>query len=160
MKKLVLLFLIAVVFSSCKKLTEFTVSDTAEFTIPSTSSLGVPVNNSVSVATSSNTEFKANGGDIKNVKEIRLIKLLLTTVQPSAQTFSFLNSIHIFISADDLPETEIAYLENIPSDVGNSIDLVTTGAVLDDYIKPGFLNREILPNENPVSLYQINDYTD
>jgi hypothetical protein len=26
--------------------------------------------------------------------------------------------------------------------------------------KPGFLNREILPNENPVSLYQINDYTD
>jgi hypothetical protein len=27
-------------------------------------------------------------------------------------------------------------------------------------LKPGFLNREILPNENPVSLYQINDYTD
>jgi hypothetical protein len=27
-------------------------------------------------------------------------------------------------------------------------------------LKPVFLNREILPNENPVSLYQINDYTD
>jgi hypothetical protein len=28
------------------------------------------------------------------------------------------------------------------------------------FLKPGFLNRKILPNENPVSLYQISDYTD
>jgi SH3-like domain-containing protein len=34
------------------------------------------------------------------------------------------------------------------------------GSVFIDDLKPGFLNREILPNENPVSLYQINDYTD
>jgi predicted DNA-binding transcriptional regulator YafY len=37
---------------------------------------------------------------------------------------------------------------------------VVTAQELAEKFKPGFLNREILPNENPVSLYQINDYTD
>jgi len=121
-------------FSSCKKLTEFSVSDSAEFTVPATTALGVPINNTTSVSTSSNLEFKTNGADAKNVKEIRLSNLKLTIVDPPSEDFSFLNSIHIYIQADGMPETEIAYLDNISSSTGSVLDLVTTGAVLDDYI--------------------------
>ena len=133
---LFLLFLIPVSLSSCKKITEFRIKDSSEFTVPKTASLGVPLFiDTMSVSTSSAFEFKSNGTDTKHIKNIRLDQLRLTITNPSGQTFSFLESIHLYIYAEGLPEVEIAYLDNIPNTVGNTIDLVTTGAELDEYIK-------------------------
>jgi hypothetical protein len=39
-------------------------------------------------------------------------------------------------------------------------DLSKIFATRVDFFKPGFLNREILPNENTFSFYKIMDYTD
>lgn len=128
-----LLLLISILFSSCKKITEFKVRDSSEFTIPGA---GVPLFvDTMSVSTSSNYEFQTNGTDPKHIKDIRLSELKLTITNPSTQTFRFLKSIHLYMYADGLPEVEIAYIDDIPNTVGSSIDLNTTGAELDEYIK-------------------------
>ena len=124
-----------ILFAGCKKISEFRVSDSANITIPQTVSVGTPFAATTPVTTSTSYELEAQGGDIKHVKEIKLEKLTMTITDPPAKTFGFLNSIHISILADGLPEKEIAYLDNISSSVGNSIELITNGEVLDEYIK-------------------------
>ena len=129
-------FLLALfLLPGCRKLGEFKIKDSSEFTIPGTTPLGIFVPTPMEVASSSSYEFKNNGTETKHVKEVRLDQMTLTIIDPSTQTFKFLNSVHIYISADGLPEVEIAYLDNIPPTVGSSIELLTTGAVLDAYIK-------------------------
>src|SRR5689334_15401864 len=142
MKKLMMnkiaLYVLIISCCSCKKLTEFNISDSSSFVVPQTAVIGAPLPGSMQFSNSATYQFQSNGTDSKHVKEIRLEEVTLTvTDPPSGQTFSFLNSIHIFISASGLPEKELAYLDNIPSSVGSSIGLNTTGEELSAYIKKG-----------------------
>lgn len=134
-KNLVILFITVTALAGCRKMTEFKIHDSAEFVVPSTAVAFVPVLSTMEVTTSSSYEFKNNGTDAKHVKEVKLDKVSLTITQPSGEDFSFLNSIHIYISASGLPEVELAYLDDIPSTAGNMLDLITTGATLDAYLK-------------------------
>ncbi len=68
------------------------------------------------------------------VEEISLKTLTLTLTDPSESNFSFLNEIHIYISAEGLDETEIAWKTNITDDTGVVLSLETTGVNLKDYI--------------------------
>lgn len=135
---LFIFFLLALAFfSGCRKMGEFKIKDSSEFIIPATTPLGIFLPSPMEISSSSSHEFKNNGTEAKHVKEVRLDQMTLTITDPPTQKFEFLNSVHISISADGLPEVEIAYLDNIPPTVGNSIELLTTGAVLDEYIKKG-----------------------
>jgi hypothetical protein len=120
-------------FSGCRKLTEFNIKNSMEFVIPKTAVIGVPLPTS-NVPTSSNFEFQNNGTDAKHVQDVKLDALTLSIKSPASQTFNFLNSIRVYISADGLQEIEIAYLESIPTSV-QSIYLTTTGVKLDAYLK-------------------------
>jgi hypothetical protein len=134
-KILFLSFMIFIGLSGCKKITEFKVENSTSFVIPQTAAIGVPLPSNMSVPTSSSFQFQNNGTDAKHVKEVKLDELTLTITQPTTEDFGFLKSIHIFISADGLQEIELAYLDDVPTNAGNSIDLITTGAVLDEYLK-------------------------
>lgn len=136
MKRSVLCLLLALplLISSCRKLTDFRIKDSSQFTIPMTAPVNLPFFDTMSVSTSSAYEFENNGTDTKHIKSIKLDQLTLTITNPPSQTFNFLSSIHLYIIAEGLPEVEIAYRDNIDA-TSTSVDLVTTGADLTEYIK-------------------------
>jgi hypothetical protein len=117
------------------KLLTFTISDEYSFTIPSEIPVGLPLDViTPDIPSSSSTEFKNNNTNANLVKDVKLSELKLTITDPVNKTFSFLKSIHIYISTDGAKEVELAFLENINSTT-NSISLTTTDNKLDEYIK-------------------------
>jgi hypothetical protein len=127
--------------SSCGKeilnrVTTFRYTTEASFVIPNTPTIIQPLFLlSNEVQSSSSQEFKNNNTSVNLVKNVALEKLSLSIVNPQNQTFRFLRSIKIFIVAEGLPEIEIASNTNIPTDAGQTIELSTTKANLDSYIK-------------------------
>jgi hypothetical protein len=61
--------------------------------------------------------------------------LKLTITSPSNETFSFLNSIEIFISSPNIEERKVAFKESIPANVGNQLICELVDVELQDYIK-------------------------
>ncbi len=117
------------------KLLTFTISDEYSFTVPSIIPVGFPLDvTTPEIPSSSSTEFQNNKTNANLVKDVILSELKLTITNPTDKTFSFLKSIHIYISTDGTDEVELAYLDDI-NIVANSISLTTTATKLDKYIK-------------------------
>ncbi len=116
------------------KLLTFTVSDQYSLTIPKTFPLGIAVSvTTPDIPSSSSTEFENNKTNANLVKDVKLSELKLTITNPADKTFSFLKSIHVYIT-DGTDEVELAFLDDINS-TSNSISLTTTNNKLDKYIK-------------------------
>jgi len=130
----------AILFSivSCKKIADlltFPVSVENTFTVAASGPLSIPFDIlTPQVTTNSTQQFQNNNSDVNKVKDIKLKKVDLTIINPPGKTFSFLQSVHIYISTDASDEIELAYLDNI-STTANSISLITTSASLDKYVK-------------------------
>ena len=127
-----------VVIASCNldKLLTFSFTDKVTFTIPSTVGINTPFSIPTPPVESQATEsFDNNDTRIDLVKEIKLKSIRLKIDNPSNQTFSFLNKIKIYITTEGKEELLIAEESNIPDNIGNLLDLVSTGDNLDDYIK-------------------------
>ena len=140
-KKLLFIPLVAaILFSvvSCKKIADllkFTIDVENNFTVAASGPLNIPFDIlTPQVTTNSSQQFQNNNSDINKVKEIKLKKVDLQIINPPGKTFSFLQSVHIYISTNASDEIELAYLDNIPTTV-NSISLITTSASLDTYVK-------------------------
>ena len=139
-KPLFLLAITTILFSgiSCKKiedLLKFTISVENNFTVPASGPLSIPFDIlTPQVTTNSTQQFQNNNSDVNKVKDIKLKKVDLQIINPPGKTFSFLESVHIYISTDASDEIELAYLDNI-STTATSISLNTTSASLDKYVK-------------------------
>lgn len=137
-KTYALITLVALFIVSCSvvdQLLTFTVSNQTSFTIAS----GFPVNIASEiitpdVTTNSSAEFQNNNTKADLVKDAKLKELKVTITNPTDKTFSFLKSIHLYISTDANDEIELAYLDDIKSTT-NVLDLKVTDAKLDKYIK-------------------------
>lgn len=138
-KLLLLLTSLPLAFCGCSKtedLLTFTITDHAEITIDN----GLPVSGlpfeipTPDVSTNSEQEFENNDTRIDLVKDIRLDDLRLEITAPQGKTFSFLKSIHIYISTNQSDEILLAYLDNIPTEA-TLITLIPTTEKLDSYIK-------------------------
>ena len=135
---LIALALLAVLVLSCSavdKLLTFNISNQTSFKIDS----GFPINTPFEIATpdvttNSSSEFKNNNTNVNLVKDVKLTELKLTITDPTDKTFSFLKSIHLYISTDANDEIELAYSDNISS-TSNEITLTPTTEKLDKYIK-------------------------
>lgn len=117
------------------QLLTFTISDQTTITIET----GFPIGTAISiitpeVTTNSSAEFENNNTKANLVKDVKLKELTLTLTDPANKTFSFLKSIHIYISTDANDEIELAYKEDINS-TSNTLTLTTTTEKLDKYIK-------------------------
>ncbi|PKP08011.1 MAG: hypothetical protein CVU09_17590 [Bacteroidetes bacterium HGW-Bacteroidetes-4] len=139
MKKLSLLYLILLaVFASCNKLdklTQFTLNYEESIVIPSSFGIELPFDiYTPEIESNTASTFSVNNTRKDLVEEISLKTLTLTLTDPSESNFSFLNEIHIYISAEGLDETEIAWKTNITDDTGVVLSLETTGVNLKDYI--------------------------
>lgn len=132
-------FVLIFVLFGCKKIdkfTQFNLEYTETFTIPSSVGMNLPFNFiSPDIETNSTTEFEINDTRKDLIEEIKLTKLELTLNSPSSSDFSFLKSAEIFISADGLSDAKVAFIEDVPNNVGKNLSLQTTEADLQEYIK-------------------------
>ncbi len=123
---------------SCKKIEElltFNVNVENNFTVSASGPLSIPFDIlTPQVTTNSTQQFQNNNSDINRVKDIKLKKVDLQIVSPAGKTFSFLQSVHIYISTNANDEIELAYLDNISS-TATAISLTPTSASLDKYVK-------------------------
>ena len=69
------------------------------------------------------------------IEEIRLTSLILTLNAPDNADFSFLESISVYMNAQDLPEVEIAWEDDVPDNAGNQISLNVSNEDFKEYIK-------------------------
>ena len=130
--------LLALVTVSCNeidKLLTFTISNQTTFKVNS----GFLVNSPAEIATpdvttNSSAEFKNNNTSVELVKDVQLKEVRLTIADPANKTFSFLKSVHMYISTTADDEVELGYQDNISS-TSNTITLTCTTQKLDKYIK-------------------------
>lgn len=137
-KKITIYTFLAVLAFSCNeidKLLTFTISDQTTFKVNSTFPVNLPSEVlTPEVTTNSSAEFSNNKTSVDLVKDIKLKELKLTITDPANKTFSFLKSIHMYISTNADDEIELAYQDNINS-TSNVISLITTTQKLDKYVK-------------------------
>lgn len=132
---ILLLSLFVISCSIVDKLLTFTISNSTSIQIDSNLPLGTPFEISTpDITTNSSSEFENNKTKANLVKEVKLKDLILTITDPSDKSFSFLKSVHLYISTDADDEIELAYLDNINT-TDNTIQLISTEAKLDKYIK-------------------------
>jgi len=138
-----ILILLIVTFSlfvtSCEKVDEFTQFDMdyqTSVTVPSTVGANMPFDMwTPEITTNSETQFAVHDTRKDKVEEILLTSSQLSVTSPDDGDFAFLNDIYVYLSADELSEIEIAWKEDIPDDVGNTILLNTSDENLEAYIK-------------------------
>jgi hypothetical protein len=137
-KLIALSLFLALVICSCNvvdDLLTFNISNQTSIQIKSTSPINLPSEIiTPDVTTNSSEEFKNNNTKASLVKDVKLKSLKLTIESPEGKTFTFLKSIHLYISTTDSDEIELAYQDNINSS-SNMIDLICTDKKLDQYIK-------------------------
>ncbi|WP_405412468.1 hypothetical protein [Maribacter sp. Asnod1-A12] len=138
-KKYISIFCLFAIFTACDKLDELTKFDmeySQRATIPSSAGIDLPFDVfTPEMETNSESTFEVNDTRKDLIEEIRLTELEMVILSPDGADFSFLNSIEVYISADDLEEIKIAYLEEVPEDAGSVITLDTSDADLKEYIK-------------------------
>lgn len=146
MKNLSNILLIGFTFAlaaSCNKIDDlltFRIDHQSEITIAGNLPITAPIEIATpDIETNSNQEFQNNDTRADLVKDVTLEKLRLTIIDPANETFSFLESIHIYISADGQPELELAHLDNIET-TSKTLDLETTSERLDAYVKASSYN--------------------
>lgn len=125
--------------TGCKqldKLTQFYMDYDASYTY----SAGLPVNlpvtlNTPDVTTNAEQQFEVNDTRKDLIESIKLKQLTLTITSPGGQTFAFLKSVDVYISANGLPEVRVARKENIADNVGAQFDLDLDDVELEEYVK-------------------------
>lgn len=137
-KLIAVTLLFSLFLTSCNAvddLLSFTISNSASIKIQSNLPINLPSEIlTPDVTTNSSAEFKNNNTKANLVKDVKIKSLKLSISDPSDKTFTFLKSIHLYISTTDSDEIELAYQDNI-NETTNMIDLICTDARLDQYIK-------------------------
>ena len=140
MKKTPLIILITIVFlSSCEILSELT-----QFDLPYEKSFSVPLiltsdstltieTPSINTGISSAMEKYKTESDL--IDEITLSSMTLTLTDPMDGTLGFLESIAVFISATGQDEIQLAFDTAVASDIGAVLELETSSADIQNYIK-------------------------
>jgi hypothetical protein len=125
--------------NSCKKidkLTQFNMEYNESIVIPSTTGIALPIDLlTPDIESNSESTFAINDTRKDLVEKIVLTSLDLAITSPSGGDFSFLESISIFINAEGLQETRIAWFDEIPPSAGSALVLETSDTDLKEYIK-------------------------
>jgi len=138
--KIILVFLAAtmglIACKALKKLTQFRVNYNSSFTIPSSILIDVPLDIlSPEMQTNISQELENNNSNKDLIESVKLEEMRLTVASPAGQDFSFLKDVRLFISANGLPEKQIAYKENIADNIGGAILMDVIDEELKDYLK-------------------------
>lgn len=126
------------------KLTQFNMEYNQSVVIPPTTGISLPFDvHTPDIVTNSESTFSVNDTRKDMVEKVTLKSLDISLTSPAEADFSFLKSITVYISADSLPETRIAWKENIPDTTGKVLNLDVTNADLKEYIKKDHFNLRV-----------------
>ncbi|WP_159021006.1 hypothetical protein [Algibacter sp. L3A6] len=118
------------------ELTKFEINYTESVVIQSTTIVDVPFfMETPEVTTNSESTFENNNTKKDLIESISLTDMELKLISPEEGDFNFLNSINIYISAEDEEEMLIAWMEEVPENAEKSLMLETTNEDLKVYIK-------------------------
>tara|TARA_R110002073_G_scaffold139232_2_gene289275 strand:- start:53982 stop:54515 length:534 start_codon:yes stop_codon:yes gene_type:complete len=138
-RQILILSMISLGFFGCElidELTKFDMEFKQTVKIPPSTIINTPFDILLPpVETNSEATFGSNNTRKDLIEEIRLKSLDLTINSPSESDFSYLESIEIFISAEDLPEIKIAFKEEVSAAVGAELSLDVIGDDLKEYLK-------------------------
>ena len=136
--KLLIMAATIIMIAGCNKLADlitFNIYSNTTIQIPGSTVINTPFEISTpGITTNSTQEFQNNNTSANLIKNVVLDEMKLNITNPPGKTFSFLKSIHIYISGSDNAEVELAYLETIPQTADN-INLITTKENLAAFIK-------------------------
>lgn len=164
-KQIIELVFVVLVFSACKqidKLTQFDLEYDRTFVIPLNSDLDLPMDIPIpDVETNAETSFAINDTRKDNVEEIRLTSLDFTILSPEGADFSFLKSVNVYMSAQNLPELLVAWKNNI-TETADTLFLETTDADLKEYVKQetfelrfNTIVDELLTDDHEINMHAV-----
>ena len=124
--------------SQLDKLTQFNMDMETETTIPATLYVNLPIDVwTPNIPTNSEETFESNNTHKDLIEEVILTNLEMTITTEGA-SWDFLKQIEIYISADGVDETKIAWLDEIPQTGLKTIKLNTSDDDLKAYIKADY----------------------
>lgn len=139
LKPLVFFIALAVMAAGCKKDAPGTVTfnshSNASFQIPPNTILDIPAILTPGISTDWTADFQNNDTNKDKIRNMKLSALKLIINNPPGKTFNFLKDMDIYITADGLQETLIAYKHGIPETVGQSLDLDVVDTDIAPYAK-------------------------
>ncbi|WP_086475865.1 hypothetical protein [Arenibacter amylolyticus] len=139
MKKYILILAVMLGLGGCDKLdelTKFEMDYKQRVVIPASAGMDLPFDVfTPKTETNSSSEFAVNDTRKDLIEEIVLRKLTLSIISPEGEDFSFLESITVFMSAEDLPEIKIAWNDEVSATVGGVLELEVSDDDLKEYIK-------------------------
>jgi len=159
-KSLIVIIIILLAVSACEKIdkyTQFNLPYNTTVTIPAAFGINLPFNiYTPDIETDSESAFEINDTRTDLIEEVKLTQISLDVKNPVDGDFSFLKSITIFMSADGLPEIEIATKDSISNDIGNLLILDPVDIDFKDYIKKDKINLRV---NSVTDQILFNDYT-
>ena len=134
-----IIFILIFTFLGCKlidELTHFDIDYNYTFTLPALGGINLDNLNIESPDVENNTEsiFEINDTRKDLIERATLKKFNVTILEPDSANFTFLNKIEIFVETIALDAKLIAWKDNIPSDIGNYLELETTSSDLKKYL--------------------------
>lgn len=132
-----LLPLMLLLFVGCEKINElltFEITSSDTIKIPASGLIDAPLIAPVPVPVNSQQSFENNNTKADLVRDVRLVKLTLTIVDPAAENFDFLDNIKIYIGTSGEDRVLLASLDEVSTGV-STIELVPGNTQLDKYIK-------------------------
>jgi len=133
-----ILFTLLFVLFGCKiidELTHFDIEYNYTFTLLSFGGLNPNLDiNTNDIENDTESTFEINDTRKDLVEKATLKKFNVTILEPTDAKFTFINKVEIFVKTDELEEKLIAWKENIPSDIGNYLELETTSNDLKRYL--------------------------
>jgi hypothetical protein len=160
MKKLILIAFIAIAFAGCKKgelgVVTFDVKQDGTFEMPANNDLlgylevlTPPINSTWK------GDFQNNNTNADNLREMKLKAASMTITSPPGQTWKFLENIEVYIKADGLAETKIAYKENIDPNIGQTLVLNTVDVDLKPYAQKDAFQLNIKTKAREITSQKI-----
>ena len=162
MKRLMTRFLIlgltGMMLLGCSKegFTKFNLDYESTAVIQSGIGISIPYTiNIPNIATNSESEFEVNDTRKDKIQHISLTSLNIEITSPSGQEFDFLEDIELFISADGVEETMLAYVYNMDNSVGNTISLTCLQSDFQEHIKKDKVTIRVRTVSDEYNLFDV-----
>ena len=132
------LTIIAIVLISCKKidkLTNFYFDISQEITFYTGDEPGSTIDVwTFNVLENRDTLYKENNSNVYGTNRIAISKMKLSSSDTLDNNMEYIESIEVFITANDMQEKKIAWLDKLPEEIKTSISLDFSDDDLKDYI--------------------------
>ncbi|MGB5417854.1 hypothetical protein [Algibacter sp.] len=140
------------------ELTKFDMDYETSYTLNPVPVVNVPISLfTPDIESNSETTFENNNTNKDLVESIKLKSLIVSIPSPETGNFNFLKQIRIYISTENVEETEVANLLDVPNDNSNTIDLDVLGKELEQYVKEDQFKLRIyaVADETTTEVYEI-----